>query len=236
MSDQEKEFIAGLSITGKDSCSICVCQTEETSLEISNCTKSFIYVMKPMETIIIKHCTETTVFVFQANLISIDFCENLTMTSYTGNLQISKSHDLFLYLYVTNQPIISGGSFKVQLAPYNGVIKGLTIEGTNYWNRPLLQSGASSSLLDPTGFLPFVVPFGDEPNGIAAPLPQAYKKALAYREKIAEERRQLILEFFRKSPDAGSCLQKQISDQFQKYLSESKSGEQLQQLNNVEYI
>ena len=233
---QSQEPVVSFNITGKDSTSICVCKTEEKALEISNCTKSFIYLMKPMETIIVKHCSDITIFIWQANLVTFDFCENIKVTSYSNNLQISKSHDLTLYLYVTNQPIITEGSFKIELAPYNGVVKGLSIEGTNYWNRPLLQAGASSSLLDPSEFLPFVVPFGEEPNGIAAKLPLSYKKALAWREKVAEERRQLVLEFFKKAPNYAANLQKQISDQFQKYLSESKSGEQLQQLRNVEYI
>ncbi|OHT01513.1 hypothetical protein TRFO_31601 [Tritrichomonas foetus] len=233
---EEEPGVVGYAITGKDSTSVCVRNTDETALEISNCTKSFIYIMKPMQTIIVKHCADTTIFILQSNLLTVDFCENLRITVYANNIQVSKSHDLNLYLYVTNQPIITEGSFKVQLAPYNAVVKGVSPEGPNYWNRPLLQAGASSSLLDPSEFFPFVIPFGEEPNGIVAKLPLSYKKALAWREKVAEERRQLVLAFCKKVPDFADSLQKQISEQFQKYLSESKSGEQLQQLRSVEYV
>ena len=231
----DKEPTSSLFITGKDSTSVCICNTEACDLEISNCTKSYIYIMKPMQTIIVKHCVDVTIFVWKSNLFTLDFCENMRITAYVNNLQVSKCHDMVLYLYVTNQPIITEGSFKIQLAPYNGAVKGLTFEGQNYWNRPLLQAGASSSLLDPSEFLPFVLPFGEEPNGIAAKLPISYKKALAWREKVAEERRQLVLAFCKKSPELAASLQKQISDQFQKYLAESKSGEQLQQLKNIQY-
>ena len=225
-----------LVLENKSGLTVCVSSETYKSVEITGCTKCFIYIMRPMGAVHVRHCTECTVFVCQTDVASVSFCQDCIITEYVGKIQISKSQSVDLYLFTGSPPIISEGSFKIRLAPYNAVVRSIVPSGLNLWNQPVLQSGATFSLLDPPDFLPLVVPFGDEPEGILAPLPPAYRKALAWREQVAEERRQLVLEFCRKVPSFAGSLQERISSAFKQHLASTRDGEQLKQLQSVEFL
>lgn len=220
----------------RNSFTLCVTNTKATAIEFTNITNSYIYIMQPMDAVLIKHCTGTTFFICKSDVITVDFTGSSSITAYTSNIQITKSQDLTLYLYVSNQPVISEGSCRIQLAPYNAVAKCIIPQGANMWNRPLTQSGASSSLLDPNMFLPLVVPFGDQPDGILCDLPVSYKRAYLWREKVAEERRQLVLDFCNKAPKCADIIQQRIAEAFQKDLAETKRLDQMNQLQRAEIV
>ena len=225
-----------LVLENRNGVTVCVSSDQNGSVEIRGCTKCFIYLMRPMGAVHIRHSTECTVFVCQADVSSVSFCQNCSITAYVGKIEVSKCHDVDLYLYVGSPPVISEGSFKIRVGPYNAAVKSIVPSGLNLWNHPVVQSGATFTLVEPTDFLPLVVPFGEEPEGILASLPPSYRKALAWREQVAEERRQLVLEFCKKVPSFADSLQERISTAFKQHLASTRDGEQLRQLQTAEYL
>ncbi|KAH0789976.1 TBCC domain-containing protein 1 [Histomonas meleagridis] len=230
-----EETPKALEIANVQSKTICVKSNSSNAIEIQNCKNSYIYIVKPIDTIIIKHCTDSLIFICSANIVTIDRSSQVKVTSYSQSIRVSKSHHINLYLYVNTQPIVSEGSYNIVIAPYNAASKFVLPTGKNFWNYPINESGASSSLMDPSDFCPLVVPFGDEPDGISTYLPRDFLKTLAKRERIAEERRKLVLEFCKRNPDYSELIQQKISESFDKYLTESKGKEQIIQLSAVEY-
>ena len=232
MDEDTKQLI----LDGRNGITACISSTKYENVEIKGCNKCFIYVMKAMEAVHIRHSTDCTVFICQASVTSVSFCNSVVVTAYTGKIEVSKSQEIDLYLYTSTAPIIREGSFKIRLAPYNAAVKSIVPTKANLWNRPNVQSGASYAILDPSDFLPMAVPFGEEPEGICAQLPLAYRKALAWREQVAEERRQLVLEFCKKVPCCAASIQERISSAFKQHLATTRNGEQLRQLQSAEYL
>lgn len=223
-------------ISNVNSKSICVETIDSTTLEIDNCRDSFIYVMKHFDSVIIKHCSETTIFISQASKVTLDRSDDMSFIGFCKSLCVSKSHDINLNLYVNSKPLISEGSFNVTIGPYNAVVSCTKPNGRNFWNHPTIETNASFNLLEPDDFFPFVVPFYDNQNEINAAIPMKYREALAKREKIAENRRKLVLEFCKANPEFADKINEKISCKFNSYLEGSKCGKQINQLGSIEHL
>lgn len=235
LSMEEEKLTKALVLEKRTNQTICV-SGEYESVEIDGCTGCFIYIMKEMDAVHVRHTSETTIFICKAQISSATYCNSVRITAYAENISVSKCQDLDLFLYVANPPVLSDGSFKIRLGPYNAAVKSVVPRGQNSWNTPICQTGATFSLIDPSDFLPFVIPFGEEPEGILSPLPPSYAKALAWREQIAEERRQLVLDFCKKVPSCADAIQERISAAFKEHLASSRHGDQLKQLQETEYL
>jgi hypothetical protein len=206
------------------------------TVEILNCQQSFIYLIEPTSQVIVDNCRECTLFVRNAAILLVKQGSKLSITAAAGDVQVSETEESRFYLFTKDRPTILQGSRKILLAPYNALFVGSPLSGPNQWSHPVVQTGCDFSLLDPGQFIPLLVPIGKEPTGIGASLPSNYRRALALRAKIAEERRQIVLRFCQQSPNAAELIQKRISEAFREHLRNSKQGEQLHQLSDAIYL
>ena len=120
----------------------------------------------------------------------------MNITYLTENIEMNETINSNIYLFGTGSVYIQNNS-QVTMAPYNGCYCSsdcIIPNGENRWNKPEISKDSKYIIMEPSNFEPFVVPYGDEPKGILAPLPSSYTKALKQREAVAEERRQLVLQ------------------------------------------
>jgi hypothetical protein len=225
-----------LVIENRKAATVCVSTDKYESIKIFNCSRSFIYVMQPVTSIEITRCKKSTIFISKSTSVTVSLSARVSITAFASSIAVVQSQSTVLFVYASTPPSISDNSRGIQLAPYNAIGSTISPTGPSWWNRPTIEIGSECSLLDPSEFLPLVLPFGDEPDGIAAPLPPSYARALAIRQRTASDRREVILEFCRKVPSCALKIQDRISDEFKRFLSASISGALIHQLDQLEYV
>ena len=218
--------------------SFCIKDTEKNIAVISNSVDCFFYFLKEFQTIEINNVNNSTVFIAKSAEIRVSNCEGLKLTCYSEKIDISKAIQSTFYLYISNNAFIHGQS-NVTIAPYNACFNSdvLVPNGDNLWEKPNVEEGSIFAIMEPTEFIPFVIPYGEEPKGILAPLPSSYTRSLQWREKVAEERRQLILQFCKRAPSYAKELQEKIYSAFrERVLEDKEEGRQMKQLSKTVFM
>ena len=188
-----------------------------------------------MNEIIISNCKLCTFFIHYSKDLKVLFSQKLKISSYIKELLISNVEDSLFSLFINSQPKLTNNSIKILFSPYNIIYKTDPPIGLNFWDKPNIEEGCNYSLLEPSEFFPFVIPFGEEPEGLISPLPSSYSKALQWRERLLEERHQLILKFCKKAPAYANNIQEKISEVFKNNILNTEKGLQIQQLNEIIY-
>ena len=228
-----------LEIKEKIDKTICVKDAEVNEIEISKLEKCFVYVLKEIPKIKIENCSETTIFIAKTNEVTIENSKSLDIICFTETLEAVSTKETKIFTFATKEVFIKKES-SVILAPYNCCVyakESIIPSGINVWDKPRVEEGSSFALMEPSEFNSFVVPFGDEPKGILAPLPAAYSRALQWRERVVEERRQLVMEFCKRAPSYAKEIQDKISNAFKKQvLDDEEEGRQVRQLSSAIYL
>jgi hypothetical protein len=234
MAASEEEEGGAVAVENRIGQSVCVSAELTAALMVTRCSGCFVYCMKPVAEVVIRGCKATTVFVARSQSVALAECTECAVTCAADQIRIvdCAAVRLFSYTPVGPELIRSQG---VVLAPYNAAVASPPPSGANAWSQPR-ASDSAFSLLDPAEFAPLVVPFGEIPAGIAAPLPASYRRALGLREQTAERRRQLLMEFFRKAPAHAEMMQAQVAAQFREFLARSDAGRQIQALDQLAFV
>ena len=215
---------------------ICINAGNHSNVSISNCKNVYIYILKPFSEIEISKTSFSLIFVSDASNVQVQDCSNISITCYGKNLSINQVDNCYFYLYITHPIQIDKDSIDKNnlFAPYNASYNGNNPTGPNCWK--LTDDNSKLSLLSPHQFTTLVIPFGSEPNGINATIPNEYRIALLERERKASERRELLLNLFQKIPNLGEKINLQIQQKFQEYISSSGLEKQLNQLNSPQIL
>jgi hypothetical protein len=238
--EEEEERVAEggdpppLSIANRHVTTICVSKHSSRPVNVSNCSNSFVYVLTSVERVSISECQGCTLFVAESQTVIVSMCSDLSVTAVASSVEVSQSDAIRLFLHTKRSPIIGQNATRVVVAPFNAVFAGRIPEFASAWNHPRAERGSSCSIMDPADFVPFVIPFGPQPQGIAAPMPPSYQRALADREQVAEKRRQTLLDFCRRVPGCADQMQSRIATEFRSYLAQLKAGQQLSTLSRTE--
>lgn len=220
-------------IQEKKDTTICIKDSFASDMTIGNSKGCCFYVLEQIYKITLQNLNDCIIFVSKSTILEVVNSTNLKVTAFTDRLKISNSQKSTFYLFTLCPVELVNKSTDIKLAPYNAAQKSFEIpEGDNIWDKYEIDNNCSVSLLPPSEFTTFVVPFGSEPSGIPCQLPISYSQALLQRERVAEERRKLILEFCQRAPAYASAIQERITSSFKDVQACNK---QLRQLSNIEY-
>ena len=227
-----------LCIQDKTDESFCIHQTSCTKISLANLVDCFVYCLKEFDSIEINSLKNCTIFIAKSSNVIVNNGSNIKLTCFSNEITISHTNQSTFYMFVLEKCLIQNQS-DVIIAPYNACFNSgnLVPVGENLWDKPIIEEGSTHKILEPTDFIPLVIPYGDEPQGILAPIPSSYTRSLQWREKVAEERRQLILQFCQRAPSYAKELQDKISASFKsRVLDDKEEGRQLRQLARTIYM
>jgi len=225
-----------LEIDKRSSLTICVSETNKQKIRATKCSNAFIYVLNRVQLVEIEECDDCAIFLCYSGEILMKNSRRSKISAYCGKISIRGCKNINLSLFSQTKPLISDHSSSVTISPFDAIFKGIVPEGKNFWDSPDITEDSAFQILPPEEFIPFVVPFGDEPDGICSPLPKDYLNALKTRQIAAEERKQIVLHFQQKHPVYSQRIQKKISSAFAESLNNSISGKQIQNLGNIMYL
>lgn len=225
-----------LVISDRENVSVSVQDDKSENIDIKNCTSCYIYILRETNQINLTNLAETTVFILKTKKVLVNDCCQIKCTANCDDIIISSTRNSDVYLFTTNLPQIKNKSLKIRVAPYNAAYNQPPINGTNNWDKYELDDDSSASILDASEFFTFVIPFGEEPRGISVDLPINYSRSLMWRERIAEERRKLVLEFCKRFPSHSTAIQHKIMDKFNRNVLEKEKGNQISQLATLEVM
>ena len=199
-------------------------QMEQQWMRIQQCSDSFIYITGPLARVVISGCSNCTILIAAASLVTIESCERLKVTVGCRRLHVTNSVDSTLYILTNRHPILLGENHDLVLAPFNALMsecltfwRRLRIDRSrNRWAEPLWLSRSANSvilsgggetgvpgqsLMAPNHFFCVTVPSqAPLPSSLVAsqanpcPLPPAYASALQHKHKQVLDLRKDIAE------------------------------------------
>ncbi|NXT73170.1 TBCC1 protein, partial [Zapornia atra] len=211
-------------------------------VRIHRCNESFVYLLSPLRSVTIEKCQNST-FVLgpvQAS-VHVHSCDNVRVIVVCHRLSLAATAGSAFYILTPTQPLILSGNRAISFAPFHTHYPMLEDHMAqvglatlpNHWDSPMLVCKESSdtgvfSLLPPSDFYPFVIPFEMEGDTTETPggLPSAYQKALSQRQQKVQIWQKTVKE-------AG--LTKDQRKQFQ-MLVENKFYEWLVQTGNLQQL
>lgn len=221
-----------LNIQEKNDATICIKVATASAITIGNSKRCFFYILQQMNKVTLQNLTECTVFISQSTNLEVINSGGVKVTAFIDNLKIRNSQRSTFYLFTLNPVVVTKKSVDIKLAPYNAAQNSFAIpSGNNLWDKYEMDNDCRVSLLPASEFTTFVLPFGSEPSGIPVQLPTNYSQALLERERVAEERRKLILEFCKIAPAYSSAMHERITNTYKEVVQ--SNNQQLQQLSNM---
>ncbi|KAJ9517478.1 hypothetical protein QJQ45_024956 [Haematococcus lacustris] len=149
-------------------------------LRITDCHDSVLYILTPLQAVLVSGCSDCTVVVGAAGrIVRLDRCDKVQLTAAAARVLVSSCHDCTLHLATPRPPLLVGDCRFVKLAPFNtryehqlGHLHAarLRVDAPNQWDSPVLlavkerkgQPGSSASSSSGLGFSP------DSPRASAA--------------------------------------------------------------------
>jgi len=129
--------------------------SEEQWMRIQHCSDCFIYITAPLSRVVISGCSNCTILIAGASLVTIETCERLKVTVGCRRLHVSNSVDSTLYILTNRHPILLGENHDLVLAPFNALMsecltlwRRLRIDRSrNRWAEPLWVSRSANSVV-----------------------------------------------------------------------------------------
>ncbi|MGB1599092.1 MAG: hypothetical protein ACPIOQ_40460 [Promethearchaeia archaeon] len=97
-------------------------QLEQQWMRIQQCSDSFIYITGPLARVVISGCSNCTILIAAASLVTIESCERLKVTVGCRRLHVTNSVDSTLYILTNRHPILLGENHDLVLAPFNALM------------------------------------------------------------------------------------------------------------------
>ncbi|KAL5707993.1 hypothetical protein ACHQM5_018835 [Ranunculus cassubicifolius] len=156
-----------------------------SSIKISNCHDSVIYILAPLRYATIHGCSDTTIVLGAiGKAVRVEHCERVQVIVAAKRICIANCRECLFFLGINQRPLILGDNHKLQVAPYNTFYSQLEthmgqvgIDSTvNRWNEPLVLGlvdphdsishpagvsdvqAESATPLDPDQFTNFLIP------------------------------------------------------------------------------
>eukprot|EP00802_Teleaulax_amphioxeia_P012706 Tamp_12751.p1 GENE.Tamp_12751~~Tamp_12751.p1 ORF type:complete len:371 (+),score=60.10 Tamp_12751:628-1740(+) len=198
--------------------------SEQQWMRLQQCSDSFIYITAPLARLVISGCSNCTILVAAACIVTIEASERLKVTVGCRRLHVSNSVDSTLYILTNRHPILLGENHDLVMAPFNALMsecltlwRRLRIDRSrNRWAEPLWVSRSANtvvlsgggetgvpgqSVMSPHNFFCITVP-SNQPLSTSAvasqanpcPLPPAYASALQHKHKQVLDLRKEIAE------------------------------------------
>jgi len=198
--------------------------TEQQWMRIQQCSECFIYITAPLSRVVISGCSNCTILIAAASLVTVEACQSIKLTVGCRRIHVSNSVDSTLYILTNRHPILLGENHDLILAPFNALMseclalwRRLRVDRSrNRWAEPLwisrsgnnvvLSGGGETgvpgqSVMPPHNFFCITVPSHKPlPTSIVAsqanpcPLPPAYASALQSKHKQVLDLRKEIAE------------------------------------------
>lgn len=119
-----------------------------SSIKISNCHDSVIYILAPLRYATIHGCSDTTIVLGAIGKVArVEHCERVQVIAAAKRICIANCRECVFFLGVNQRPVIQGDNHKLQVAPYNTFYSQLEIHmaqvgvdaSINRWNDLLVQ-------------------------------------------------------------------------------------------------
>jgi TBCC domain-containing protein 1 len=145
-------------------------------LYIDKCFYSYIYILQPLRSCVIKKCRKSILFIGPTQrTLTVDSCVECTIVSCCRRLIIRNCSMCTFYLLTPSRPILLNGCDSIKFAPFNSIYPNidedarkseLSNHGPNYWNNPIVISQNNQlisgtihwSLMDPKEFSILTIP------------------------------------------------------------------------------
>lgn len=129
--------------------------SEQQWMRIQQCSDCFIYITAPLSRVVISGCSNCSILIAGASLVTIETCERLKVTVGCRRLHVSNSFDSTLYILTNRHPILLGENHDLVLAPFNALLseclslwRRLRIDRSrNRWAEPLWVSRSANSVV-----------------------------------------------------------------------------------------
>jgi hypothetical protein len=161
---------------------------------------SHIYLTTWLDSILINKCTSSTIFTGPVrNTVKMTGCKNITLVTMARRIIIQECLDCTLIVFTPTRPVLSISCHNIIFAPFNTnysgieddmLQAGLRKESSNQWNNPIMMSSTSRqvfSLLHPSKFDTFCLPFSSYLAIPFIPLPMEYDMALRGKQQLVQE-------------------------------------------------
>ncbi|KAJ7563925.1 hypothetical protein O6H91_03G130600 [Diphasiastrum complanatum] len=91
-----------------------------TSLKVSNCHDTAIYVLAPFKYASVVGCSDSIIILGPVGkALRVEHCERVQLVVPCARISIANCRECVFYLGVSQQPLILGDNHKLQVAPYN---------------------------------------------------------------------------------------------------------------------
>lgn len=207
---------------------------EFDEIHISDCHHSQIYILRHAKTIVVENTDTSLIFVAGSGNVVFRACKDLKISMVCDKVRMETCKKCFVNVLTPNPPEVLENSNEITLGPFNGTEALEGFEGPGLWDKPTVGIGSTTKIMEPTDFTPLVVPFGEETDGIKGALPAEFRRILAWRERVGEERRQLVLALCKRFPEAREEVETRIARSFADYMKESGNEEAIGQLSRIE--
>ncbi|KAH0793986.1 TBCC domain-containing protein 1 [Histomonas meleagridis] len=172
--------------------------TSQCQVFIHDCRHTVVYICGPVSCVFISHCKDSTIFVGAATCVHMSYSINNKIIAASRMVHLDACTRCTTYLLTNTNPLLTGNSTKITLAPYNALYTkfGLDILSVginpqlNFWGDPIVMGSLGVSQFEkmaPERFSLFSVVFNWEKTAsvINPIIPPEYLKALeTKRNKI----------------------------------------------------
>jgi len=161
---------------------------------------SHIYLTTWLDSILINKCTSSTIFTGPVrNTVKMTGCKNITMVTMARRIIMQECLDCTLIVFTPTRPVLSISCHNIIFAPFNTnysgieddmIQAGLSKESSNQWNSPVMMSSTTRqvfSILHPTKFDTFCLPFSSYLATTFIPLPMEYDMAVRGKQQLVKE-------------------------------------------------
>ena len=204
------------------------------AVHIHNCKHFRGYFCGVISSIFISHCKDSIIFVGAASeCVHMEYCANVTVVSASRLLHIDACTRCQVYALCNSRPLITGNSTKILLAPYNALYvklpADLLVAGINptqnYWKDPLVIGSfgqVSSTLMPPSQFNLFPVPFVWDRQSIpfSPDVPIEYANALEEKKNNLTLLRNNLDRIRAVNPDLAAQLEDRIKSTASKWIQD----------------
>jgi len=200
---------------------------------------SNIYLVTYLDSITINKSSSSTIFTGPVkNTVRISGCRNLTVVTLAKRIIIQECLDCIFFIFTPNRPVMSSTCHNITLAPFNTNYLGLeqdmikvnlNKESHNEWNNPVLMTTTTRnifSVVQPSDFYSFCLPFSSYLSGSFLPLPTEYMESNNEKENVVTDWEKVKVEATLSSQEE-ALLESLVKKEYNEYLesfSDLRSG------------
>eukprot|EP01135_Chromosphaera_perkinsii_P011265 Nk52_evm46s2367 gene=Nk52_evmTU46s2367 len=227
------------------------------NIRIFRCHKDYIYILSAVKSVNVYGCRNSTIVIGSASAsVTVSHSQRTTVICCSRTISVTNSEHCQIFALVNTRPVIPSFCNKeVKIGPLNAFyptlgkhLKDAAIyPKLNYWDDPIVElsitgnnngnmnpSTATSTLLPPSDYYNFVVPFSveGETNTIPCEVPEKYQNEI-------ERKASVVVNFRRKfrncdmSNEQKLMFQGAIETRFQEWLREQGL---LRQIHDLVYL